>query len=185
MGLFLKQFHSESKNDRKAVKKRRTIKIGYMEPEDRKAVLKIYGEAICREDVTLVTVIPSWEDWDKEHDPCCRYVARIDENTVGFLVLRKIGEMPLSGKYLGEISIYVDKNYRKRGIGLSLLKRAVKESGFWGYAILRSRIFPENHASIALHQKAGFHMTCYRTNAAQKNGSWRDVCVFERRSMLF
>jgi L-amino acid N-acyltransferase YncA len=52
---------------------------------------------------------------------------------------------------------------------------------------LQSSIFPENKASIALHQKAGFRIIGYREKiaymkTADKMGQWRDITLLERRS---
>lgn len=100
------------------------IIIKPMEKADAKIVLRIYENSIKNEDVTFETQLPSWEAWNKAHDPNCRLVACIDGKVVGFIVLSHVFTHPA---YAGvaEISIYVDQNYRKQGIGYreKILKR--------------------------------------------------------------
>ncbi|MDZ7262726.1 MAG: N-acetyltransferase, partial [candidate division KSB1 bacterium] len=53
--------------------------------------------------------------------------------------------------------------------------------GIW---TLQAHIFPENVASIALHQACGFREVGYRERLGQMNGVWRDVILMERRSKV-
>jgi hypothetical protein len=45
-----------------------------------------------------------------------------------------------------------------------------------------SGIFPENIASLALHEAAGFRIVGIRERIGQHHGRWRDVVLLERRS---
>ena len=54
-----------------------------------------------------------------------------------------------------------------------------EENGFW---TLQSGIFPENKASIAIHEKLGFRIIGTRERIAEMHGVWRDVVLMERRS---
>jgi len=54
-----------------------------------------------------------------------------------------------------------------------------EEQGFW---MLQSGIFPENVASIKIHQNLGFREVGYREKIAEMNGKWRDIILMERRS---
>jgi len=49
---------------------------------------------------------------------------------------------------------------------------------------LQAGIFPENTASIALHEKCGFRKVGVRERLGQLRGQWRDVILLERRSKL-
>lgn len=162
----------------------KNIQILSMEEKHRERVLEIYKNSIEKEDVTLVTDPPKWEEWDKAHDRNCRFVASLNGQIVGFIVLAKAYQNPVYHG-IGEISIYVDEKFRNRGIGFAMMEKMIEISRKYGYDTLQSRIFPENKASICLHRKAGFYRICYREKMAKKNGVWRDVCVFERRTALF
>ena len=43
-------------------------------------------------------------------------------------------------------------------------------------------IFPENTASLHLHERAGFRVVGTRTRLGRHLGRWRDVVLLERRS---
>ena len=43
-------------------------------------------------------------------------------------------------------------------------------------------IFPENAASLVLHQRCGFRVVGIRERLGQHGGRWRDVVMIERRS---
>ncbi|GAA4739249.1 hypothetical protein GCM10023217_03770 [Gordonia alkaliphila] len=47
---------------------------------------------------------------------------------------------------------------------------------------IETGIFPENHASLALHHAHGFRTVGTRERFGQHNGYWRDVVLIERRS---
>jgi phosphinothricin acetyltransferase len=51
--------------------------------------------------------------------------------------------------------------------------------GIW---TLQASIFPENEASIKLHEACGFRKIGWREKLGQLEGRWRDVLLFERRS---
>jgi len=42
-------------------------------------------------------------------------------------------------------------------------------------------MFPENAASVALHEAAGFRLVGYRERIAQLDGVWRDTILLELR----
>ena len=61
-----------------------------------------------------------------------------------------------------------------------------EQNGFWS---LEAGIFPENQASIALHQKHGFDIVGRKRGLGRMNygpmaGQWRDVMVLQRRSEI-
>jgi len=86
------------------------------------------------------------------------------------------------GAYAGvaEHSVYVDRAARGTGAGraaLAALFRAYEERGFWK---LVSRIFPENVASIALHERAGFRIVGTYRRHGKLEGQWRDCVIVEK-----
>jgi len=49
---------------------------------------------------------------------------------------------------------------------------------------LHAALFPENKASVRLHEKCGFRRVGVRERIAQLDGEWRDTLVMERRSQV-
>ena len=81
---------------------------------------------------------------------------------------------------VAEHSVYVAPSARGRGAGraaLDALCRAYAERGFWKIV---SRIFPENTASLALHERCGFRIVGVYRRHAKLDGTWRDCVIVER-----
>jgi phosphinothricin acetyltransferase len=47
---------------------------------------------------------------------------------------------------------------------------------------IQSGVFPENAASVALHERAGFRQVGVHERIGVHHGRWRDVIMIERRS---
>jgi L-amino acid N-acyltransferase YncA len=144
-------------------------------------VSQIHKDGIKTGNATFETHVSSWEDWDKAHLRACRFVALSENNVAGWAVLS-----PVSGRciYSGvaEVSVYVSASYQRQGIGSLLLDRLVQSSETEGIWTLQAGIFPENEASIRLHQKLGFRTVGIREKIGKMGQVWRDVVLMERRS---
>ena len=81
---------------------------------------------------------------------------------------------------VGEHSVYVARAARGQGAGrvaLDALCDACATRGFWK---LVSRIFPENTASLALHERAGFRVVGIYERHGRLDGEWRDCVIVEK-----
>jgi phosphinothricin acetyltransferase len=81
---------------------------------------------------------------------------------------------------VAEHSVYVARASRGTGAGrlaLEALCQAYAARGFWK---LVSRIFPENRASLALHERCGFRMVGVYRRHGKLDGAWRDCVIVER-----
>jgi L-amino acid N-acyltransferase YncA len=154
-----------------------------MQPEDWPSVRAIYLEGIATGNATFEQTAPEWEKWDGGHLPAPRIVARSDGNVMGWAALSSVSSRCV---YAGvaEVSIYVAERARGRGIGRQLMSRLIADSEAEGIWTLQAGIFPENVASIALHERAGFRIVGQRERLGQMNGRWRDVVLMERRSAV-
>jgi phosphinothricin acetyltransferase len=68
------------------------------------------------------------------------------------------------------------------GVGAALLGALVQASEAAGVWTLQAGIFPENTASLALHERFGFRVVGRRERIGRRDGVWRDVVLMERRS---
>ena len=81
---------------------------------------------------------------------------------------------------VAEHSVYVDPAARGSGAGRAALEALIatyEARGFWK---LVSRIFPENAASLALHERSGFRTVGLYRRHARLDGEWRDCVIVER-----
>jgi L-amino acid N-acyltransferase YncA len=152
-----------------------------LEPEDWRAVSDIYWDGMRDGLATFETEVPSWEVWDGVHLHHHRLVAEILGEVVGFSALS-----PVSSRrcYAGvaEDSVYVARSARGLGIGRALLEALIEgaeEAGIW---TVQASVFPENHATLALHERCGFRVVGRRERIAKRDGVWRDTLFLERRS---
>lgn len=156
------------------------LTIRAMEAHDWPRVEAIYTAGIGTGQATFEAVPPAWEAWDAVNLPDLRLVA-VEDRLVGWIAAKRV-----SGRhcYRGVIehSIYVDLESSGRGIGRRLLDALIEKSERLGYWTIQTAIFPENVASIALHEKAGFRVVGTQELLGESNGIWRDVVLMERRS---
>lgn len=144
------------------------------------AVLAIYEEGI--DTGTFEELVPSWEEWDRGHLIWPRIVAREDDGRVlGWAALA-----PYSDRFcyrgVAEVSIYVARSARGRGIGRTLLERLCEGADAARIWTIQASILAANEASIALHAACGFRHVGIREKLARKRGEWSDVVLMERRS---
>jgi L-amino acid N-acyltransferase YncA len=158
-----------------------TFVIETMRPEDWPAVRAIYLEGIATGNATFEQSAPEWAKWDTGHLAAARLVARSGNDVLGWAALSAVSSRCV---YAGvaEVSIYVGEAARGHGVGRALMARLIAGSEAAGIWTLQAGIFPENAASIALHERAGFRSVGRRERIGQMNGRWRDVVLMERRS---
>jgi L-amino acid N-acyltransferase YncA len=157
------------------------VLIDEMRPEDWPAVRAIYAEGIASGDATFETEPPSWERWDDGHLAAPRMVARCDGEIAGWVAAVPVSERCV---YAGvvEHSVYVAAAARGRGVGRALLEAFIDASERAGIWTIQGGVFPENLASLALHQRCGFRVVGVRERIGEHGGRWRDVVLLERRS---
>lgn len=144
-------------------------------------VRSIYLEGIATDQATFQQTAPEWEEWDDGHLPHSRLVAVLEGELVGWAALSPVSRRP---HYAGvaEVSVYVGEAARGKRIGSVLLAELIRSSEAAGIWTLQSSIFPENTASVRLHERHGFRLMGRRERIAQQHGVWRDTIIMERRS---
>ncbi|PJJ53155.1 GNAT family N-acetyltransferase [Hymenobacter chitinivorans] len=147
-------------------------------------VRTIYEQGLATGNATFQTTAPAWEEWDQGHLAHSRLVA-LDEagQVLGWVALS-----PVSGRCVyggvGEVSVYVATAARGLGVGRQLLAALITESEKQGMWTLQAGIFPENTASVRLHEAHGFRQVGRRERIGQLHGLWRDTLLLERRSTV-
>jgi L-amino acid N-acyltransferase YncA/SAM-dependent methyltransferase len=158
------------------------VRVRPMEPGDWPAVRAIYQAGIDTGNATFETSAPSWDQWDRTHLPHHRLVATDhDGHVAGWAALTPVSDR-CAYRGVGEDSVYVHADHHGQGIGTALLERLVVASEQAGYRTIQTGIFPENTASLALHQRVGFRIVGRRERIGELDGAWRDTYLLERRS---
>ena len=157
--------------------------IEEMKNDSWETVRRIYNDGIATKNATFQTEAPEWEAWDQAHRKDCRLIARIGNQVAGWAALSYVSNRCV---YAGvaEVSIYIDSAFRGMGVGDQLMKQLIAASEKQGIWTLQAGIFPENKASIALHQKNGFKILGIREKIGKLENVWRDTVLLERRSIV-
>jgi phosphinothricin acetyltransferase len=155
--------------------------IDKMDAADWPGVRAVYLEGIATGDATFEVDAPDWTVWNDSHLSFARLVAHSGSRVIGWAALTAVsGRCVYSG--VAEVSVYVSASARGNGIGHDLLHRLIEESEQHGIWTLQAGIFPENIASLSIHQRCGFREVGRRERLGKLHGVWRDVVLLERRS---
>jgi L-amino acid N-acyltransferase YncA len=157
------------------------MELQAMRLEDWPAVRAIYQAGIDAGDATFETAAPDWAVWDAAHLADHRLVARLDGRVVGWTALAPVSDR-CAYAGVAEDSIYVAPKAQGRGVGRALLAAVLASAERAGIWTVQTGIFPENRASVGLHQVCGFRVVGVRERLGRLHGRWRDVLLLERRS---
>jgi L-amino acid N-acyltransferase YncA len=157
-----------------------TVELRALVPADWSAVADIYWDGMRDGLATFETEVPAWEEWDAGHLREHRLVAESLGQIVGWAALAPVSKRRCySG--VAENTVYVAREARGHGVGRALLDdliRGARKGGIW---TIQTSIFPENRASLALHERCGFRVVGTRERIAKRDGIWRDTVFLERR----
>jgi L-amino acid N-acyltransferase YncA len=156
------------------------IEIRALTPEDWPAIEAIYAEGIATRQATFETATPTWAEFDSGKLPSHRVVATEGDRVLGWAALSSTSERRC---YRGvvENSVYVAEAARGSGVGRALMDALIagaRAAGFW---TIETGVFPENGASVALHESLGFRVVGRRERIAELDGRWRDTLLLELR----
>ena len=153
--------------------------------EDLPRILEIYNAAIadgksaCDE---RSRTLADKEVWFAEHYP--KYpviVSETDDRISGWAALSPWARHDGYAKTV-EISLYVDADFRERGLGKQLLEALVAAGQQAGFYVFVARILEGNDVSVRLHERCGFLHVGRQPQAMWLNGEWLDVILMQRNT---
>ncbi len=151
--------------------------------EDAEAIARIYNEGIADRIATFETQPRTAAQLASTlAEKGDRYPTVVVERAGEVVAWASAGAYRNRPAYAGvaEHSVYVARAARGAGAGRAALEglcRAYAERGFWKIV---SRIFPENTASLALHERCGFRVVGVYRRHGKLEGAWRDCVIVER-----
>ena len=148
---------------------------------DLPAIVEIYNATVPTRMVTAElepTTVEARLAWFREHSPeqYPFWVAELDGRVIGWLDFKKF--LPRRA-YRGtaEISVYVDAEFRRRGVGQRLLEHAIARAPSLGVTALVGLIFGHNEPSLKLFHRLSFERWAFLPGVAQLDGVERDLVV--------
>ena len=157
------------------------IDVRALQENDWGEVRRIYAEGIATGNATFETEVPDSASLDAMWLPGHRWAAEVDGRLAGWTAIAPVSSRACYAG-VGETSVYVAEQFQGRRVGTALLDRQVTAADASELWTLQTSIFPENRASIALHQRAGYRTLAVRERIARLDGVWRDTVLMERRS---
>jgi L-amino acid N-acyltransferase YncA/SAM-dependent methyltransferase len=160
------------------------VLIRPMRPANAGQVLSIYQAGLDTGQASFETAGPAWEAFDAARLSLHRHVATDPSGLLlGWAAAAAVSDRCV---YAGvvEHSVYIRPDARGRGIGAALIAALIGSTESAGIWTIQTGIFPENTASIRLHERAGFRVVGTRDRIGCHHGRWRDVTFLERRSSI-
>ncbi|MGE6552178.1 N-acetyltransferase family protein [Bacillus mycoides] len=151
--------------------------------EDVTFILDIYNDAILNSTAVYAykpVTLENRIDWYEQKKADCYpiLVYELDNKVVGFATFGSFRAWP-AYKYSIEHSIYVDKEYRKNGIGSSLMEELITIAKGREYMTLIAGIDAENEKSIVMHKNFGFVYSGTIKKAGYKFNRWLDLAFYQ------
>lgn len=121
-------------------------------------------------------------DWFKEHHPDNRplWVVEYEGEIGGWVSIQSFYGRP-AYKGTAEVSIYLDKNFRGKGLGKKTLTKVLEECPKLGIDTLLSFIFAHNGPSMKLFSSFGFEKWAHLPEVANLDGNKRDLVILGKK----
>ena len=148
---------------------------------DLPAIIKIYNAAIATRMSTAQlepVTLESRRNWLSDHSPDRHpfWVLEIDREVAGWLTLKTF--LPRCAyRDTAEVSVYVDEEFRRRGVGRNLLSEAIARAPKLGINAMVGLIFAHNAPSLRLFARLGFEKWGLLPGVAQLDGMERDLTI--------
>lgn len=144
-------------------------------------IIDIYNAAIPQRlatgDLEPVSLVSRLE-WFDRHQADTRplWVMESDRCIIGWLGFQDFYGRP-AYQATAELSIYIDSDYHRRGVGRILLNQAIEKSPSLGLKALVAFIFAHNQPSLKLFRGFGFETWGYMPRVAKMDDLERDLVI--------
>src|SRR6266480_1769814 len=152
---------------------------------DLPAIVEIYNATVPTRMVTAElepTTVEARLQWFRDHSPeqYPFWVAESEDRVIGWIDFKKF--LPRSA-YRGtaEVSVYVDEEFRRRGVARRLLEEAIARASSLGINAMIGLIFAHNEPSLRLFDRLGFERWRLLPRIARLDGIERDLAIVGRR----
>jgi phosphinothricin acetyltransferase len=151
--------------------------------EDAAAIARIYNQGIEERIATFETRSRTREEIEAQlAEKGDRYPTIVVERDGDVVAFAGAGPYRAREAYAGvaEHSVYTAREARGTGAVRAAVDALIREYEARGFWKLVSRIFPENRASLILHERAGFRVVGVYRRHGRLAGEWRDCVIVER-----
>lgn len=153
------------------------MEIRFATAEDAGALLAIYAQYIDTT-ITFETVLPSIDEFAdriRSFSAFYPYLVALEEGRiVGYAYAHRAFTRD-AYRFDAETTIYLDRNWQHRGVGLELYGRLLDCLRRMNVVNAYALVTEPNRNSVYFHQKAGFREFATFTDTGYKNGRWISV----------
>ena len=156
------------------------MEIKVVESKHWEEIKNIYQLGIDSGVATFETAPPKdFDQWLQKIDADNSFVILENEIVLGWASLSKVSTRSVY-QGVGEVSIYIHPNAKRKGIGTKLykhLEESAKSSEYW---TIQAQLFTTNDSSKALFDALGFREVGIRKNIGKLGDEWIDNYLLEK-----
>jgi L-amino acid N-acyltransferase YncA len=160
-----------------------TVTVRAASPADADAICAIHNQGILDRVATLDVDtrtpdgIREWLAARGSRHPVI--VASIGGAVVGWASLNRFNSR-LAYDHVADFSVYIERDWRGKGIGRQLLDRLIELAREIGFHKMVLSALASNQAGIALYTRAGFSAVGVYREQGQLDGEWVDTLIMEK-----
>ena len=162
------------------------IEIRNVQVEDAANLVAIYAPYVEKTAITFETQVPTVEDFETRIKKTMKkfpYLVAIEEGQIVGYAYASTYYARAAYDWTVELSVYVQKEARGKGVGTLLYTALEEELTARGFKNFLACIALPNPASIALHEKRGYEQVAHFKKIGYKFGTWHDI-VWLQKSLL-
>jgi phosphinothricin acetyltransferase len=162
------------------------MRIRNFTTDDLEAIVNIYNQAVDEKFATADTeyvTVESRKEWFAQHSPKTYpiYVAEESNEIVGWCSLSPHRPGRKALRTVAEISYYIHKDHRRKGIANSLISHTIKSAKALGFKNLLSILLDLNKTSIYILEKFEFEKWGHLPNVAEIDGTICGQYIYGRK----
>lgn len=150
---------------------------------DIEAIMAIYNQGIADRVATLEEEPKSRDEidhWWAEHDENYAVLVAIETGSVvGWASLNRFSARCAHAQ-IADVSVYIEREFRGRGVGFALLRELAREAERGGFRKLVLHALERNEHGKRLYRKAGFREVGVFREHGRIDGRYVDVVAMER-----
>ena len=162
------------------------IEIRNVQVEDAANLVAIYAPYVEKTAITFETQVPTVEDFKNRIKKTMKkfpYLVAIEEGQIVGYAYASTYYARAAYDWTVELSVYVQKEARGKGVGTLLYTALEEELTTRGFKNFLACIALPNPASIALHEKRGYEQVAHFKKVGYKFGTWHDI-VWLQKSLV-
>jgi L-amino acid N-acyltransferase len=159
-----------------------SILIREARESDLPEIVEIYNDSVLTSTATFESVLQTADTrrkWFNSHGRDHPFiVATSNGKVLGYCC---VSQFPGNSGYrkTGELSLYVEKTNRRKGIAKCLMTDILARARTLGFHAIISSISFDNEPSARLHEHFGFLKVAHLREVGFKFSRWQDTCYYE------